>query len=240
MKSALFTILSLPLCLQAFADCPTPQLPAQFNSRQALISIGTDMYMTGPNRADLGLVMERTFRLTTTFDYVDHNKQKIATARKRALSIGTAIDVFDCENKKIGTIQENVVSSLFGGGIYTTYEIYDAEGKKVATSEKVQWGNTTFDIKGEAGKSEVVMTRPWTSSLTGIDNWNITINKDSKIDPRIFVMIPAFKTAGDTERRAAEKKKQERADANSDPLFQNANFEVVEDQDSNSNSGEAL
>ncbi|WPU65370.1 hypothetical protein [Peredibacter starrii] len=201
----LLALLTFATTLSAFAACPSIELPTQFKAREQWASLGVDMDLSA-NKTRLGEIEERVVRLTPTFDLYNIDGKKVAHARKKLFSWGTTIEVSDCEGNLIGKVKENILRSIWD--FYTRYEILDANDNVIAATEKMEFFSTEFKVftHKDKKKEEIMrMTRPMINVL--VDNWNIKILKEGVIDPRILVMIPAFKTSSDNEQREKEEKK---------------------------------
>lgn len=154
----------------------------------------------GCKSGEKGSISQHIFSWSRSFTFADENGQTKATANARIFSWGTAIDVKDENGAVLGTIKENVFKSLFKP--YTTYSIHDASGKEIATSKKVEWLQTNFEVHDSKGNWVSSINRPWINWLR--DNWTISLNRSGDVDPRILMMIPAYKSAVDADRRSEE------------------------------------
>ena len=204
MKS-LLALLTFATVFSVHAACPSIELPSQFKAREQWISIGTDMELTA-NKTRIGEIEERIIRLTPTFDLYNVDGKKVAHARKKIFSWGTEIVIKDCEDKIFGTVKENIIRSIWD--FYTRYDILDANKNVIAATEKMEFFSTNFTVftQKDKKKEEIMkMTRPMINLVT--DTWTVKISKEGVIDPRILVMIPAFKTSADNEQREKEEKK---------------------------------
>ena len=195
-------LLSLFLQSTAHASCITPTLPSELKLSEKLISLTTSLNLKA-NDVKLGSIDENFFSLVTTFTYNDANHQKIAVAHDKFISWGNDIIVNDCEGNKIGEIKEEILKSLFK--VYTTYSILDEKENILGTSEKVDWIGTHFTLFDKNKKIIAELSRPFINFLT--DEWTIKIAKPGVIDNRILVMIGAFKTHADNERRREQKQR---------------------------------
>ena len=193
MKTLISTIILLS-SVSAFANCPEFKVPKKFMARESLFSSrATDMtFDAGGNR--IAKIEERLLSATTTFDLYDNKRQKIATARQRMFSGGTEIEIKDCAGKMIGKIKERVFHNMFD--IYSKYSILDASGAVVAESEKKEILAPSFSVTGTNGK-QLMKMRLSTFSTRSLDEWVVEILNDTQADPRILLMIPAFKTSAD-------------------------------------------
>jgi len=165
-------------------------LTDKFDIEENLISIGTDFTIsTG------GIIEQRTLNLRTTFEYLQNDKV-IASAEKSLLSWGVEIIIYDSKKEKIGSIEEEIIKSMFS--IKTIYTIKDAKGTVLGTSKKLDFIGTDIDIYDQSGNIICTMTRPMINLLS--DTWTVNII-NNKIDKRILIFIPCYKTYADNERK---------------------------------------
>lgn len=174
------------------------ELPNEFKMTEDLVSIGADFHIEDSDGNIVGVVEERTFNLTKTFDYFDNTGTLKAKAKKSMFSWGVEICVYDSIGNVLGYIKEEVFENIFS--IKTTYSIFDANKNKIATSKKLDFIGTDIDIYCN-NELTIAMSRPAMNFLT--DSWSINMNNNS-IDKRIVVFIPAYKTSADNDRRDEE------------------------------------
>jgi len=167
-------------------------LPNSLVVQAEFLTIGTDMDLYDTEDNYYGVVEERTFNLTRTFEYYDKNDKLIAKAKQRFLSWGTVIDINDEQGNSIGTIEQQVFDSFFS--LYSKYKIYDANHKQLATSDKLDFFTSNVYIEGSTSNVKLHQ-----ESLTLVDTWDVYINGD--IDKRLIVFIPAFISAAQTDRQ---------------------------------------
>jgi uncharacterized protein YxjI len=179
-----------------------PSLPDELTVHERIISL-TDTFDLKAGSASFGTITEKFFSLTKAFTYLDASGRCVAKARARLLSWGTHIDVTDCTDRPIGTIKENVMKSWFK--VWTTYSVLDAQNKEVAISEKVEWISTDLVVRRTNGATIAELHRPWLNILS--DNWNVKIRDHAAVDSRLIVLIAAYKTSVDNDRRAEESSK---------------------------------
>jgi uncharacterized protein YxjI len=170
------------------------EIPNSFKVSEKIISYGCDFNISSGGKS-YGKVEEKVFRATKSFKYYDNNGGELARATQSFLSWGVEIKVYDNNNKHIGTIKEEIFESLFS--IKTIYSIYSPSGKMLATSKKLDFIGTDIEIF-ENGISTVVMKRPMFNLLS--DDWSVDI-KSTKIDKRILIFIPCYKTSADNKRK---------------------------------------
>ena len=195
MKS-LFIITLMLFPFFSFAGCEIPSIPNQFTLNERTVSFTTTLDLQDDD-GTFGRIDEKFFKLTKSFNYTDSSGYKVAEAREKLFSWGVQVDVFDCQGQKIGTIKENILKSLFKTS--TTYTIENAIGNVVAVSNKVDIVATSFTLKDPSGKKIATLKRSM-FSLFG-DNWNVKVYNHDILDPRILVMIGAYKTSTDNDER---------------------------------------
>jgi uncharacterized protein YxjI len=179
-----------------------PALPDEFIVHERVISL-TDTFDLKAGSSSFGTITEKFFSLAKAFTYVDASGRCVAKARARLLSWGTHIDVTDCADRPIGAIKENVLKSFFK--VWTTYSILDARGQEVAVSEKVEWISTDLVVRRRDGGVVAELHRPWLNVFS--DNWTVRIRDHASVDSRLVVLIAAYKTSVDNDRRAEEDSK---------------------------------
>ncbi len=183
----------------ASGGCAALGLTGKLKADQKVITVGTDFMITNASGDKVGLIEERVLKWTTTFELMDPTtKRRAAWAKERFFAWGTTLDIFDCNDKLIGTVSEKILQSLFK--VTTEYTITDANGKSLGLSNKEDFIWTTFEIRDAQYGLAATMKRKLLTFMS--DVWNITIAADSKIDPRLMVFLPAFKTARDDARKA--------------------------------------
>ena len=192
-------ILLLFISVPAFASCPSITLPSSFVEKEDLTLIGTDMTLKADGKK-FASIEERVLKLASTFDLLDGSDQKIARARHRILTWGATIDITDCEQRPVATIKELVFKSLLS--FKTQYEIYNPSGKLIAKSDKLEFFSTDFVFKTPEGVVAFKMHRPTFNWVT--DKWEVTVVTPGKVDYRIALFVPAFKTSADNRARSED------------------------------------
>lgn len=180
-----------------------PQLPRHFRIDEKVLSWTTSFTLRDDAKNKLGEISEKLLSWTRTFTYRDASGTLLAVAHAKLLSWGTQVVVEDASGRLLGTIKENVLKSLFK--VYTRYSILDASGREVAVSEKTDWITTDFEIRDESGRLVAKMHRPWLNILS--DHWDVQLADARPVDSRVLVMIAAYKTAVDNQRRAQQANK---------------------------------
>lgn len=191
------------------AESAVPTLPAEFEIREHAIAL-TDTFSLKAGGRTLGTITEKILSLTKSFAYTDASGACVASARTRIFAWGTHVDVSDCSGRKIGAIKEQVFKSLFK--IHTTYSILDAADREIAVSEKMDWISTSVTLRTPAGGAVATLRRSWLNLFS--DTWTVKVSNAAAVDSRLFVMIAAYKTSVDNDRRseaaaADRRKKQE-------------------------------
>lgn len=184
--------------IQAEVDTSNvPQLPSSFRVHEKVLTLFATQFTIDNGGKKYGTIDKKVFSLTTAFTYKDGAGKTQSIAKARFFSLGSTVDITDANGKVIGTIQEKIFKSLFK--VSTEYAILDANGREVATSDKLDLFATKFTLKDKSGKTVVEMKRPMINWLS--DNWDVKVYDAKAIDPRILIMIPAFKTAADNSRK---------------------------------------
>jgi uncharacterized protein YxjI len=188
-----------------------PALPDEFTVHEEIISVrkvllDTDTFDLKGGSGQFGKIIEKFLTLTKDFTYVDASGQCVAKSRARLISWGTHVDVSDCAGRPIGAFQEHVLRSLFK--VNTVYSILDGQGKEIATSEKVEWISTSLTLRRPDGSVIAELHRPWLNILS--DNWDIKIRDHAAVDARVIVLIAAYKTSVDNDRREEQDAKDEK------------------------------
>jgi uncharacterized protein YxjI len=171
---------------------PARTLPKEFELSQRVIWKWTTTLDAKADGKNLGKVSKEFLALTTTYDLEDNSGALTATASEALVSWGTEINVKDGVGKPIGKIKEVVFESLFK--TWTTYRILDRSGMELATSEKTEFLSTDIILKAPSGEVLATMSRGWFTFFG--DHWTVKVN-DARIDPRLALMIVAFKTGAD-------------------------------------------
>lgn len=180
-----------------WAGCPESNLPSNYELTPRL-SFGTSFSIRS-SAGTHGTVKQAWASFVRTFIYRNDRDEVVATARVNPFSWGTRIDVVDCQGIKIGELKEDVWKSFFK--VKTSYLVMDQSGRQVGKSEKLDWGNTTFDLKDAGGRAVAHIERPW---LRWADRWSVSVYDKSAIDERILIMIGAFKSAADAAKSSSD------------------------------------
>lgn len=157
----------------------------------------THTYDVACQSGNNGTLTENLFSWGRSYHYEDKNGVTIAKGRQEVFAWGSTVDVTDGNSKALGKIKENVFQSAFKP--YTNYTIYDPAGQSIGTSKKIEWLNTDFSIADANGHTVAHMHRPWINWLR--DQWSVDVDRNSKIDPRLLMMIPAYKSSVDADRK---------------------------------------
>lgn len=163
----------------------------------------TDTLDVEVNGEDQGSVSEHIFQVTRHLTWTDGSGNKRATGSIAIISIGTDINVVDGSGNPVGSIQERIFSRW--GKTWSGYNITDASGKVIASSDKSEWMGTRITITANDGTKVAVLDRPWLNPIS--DTWAIKVLKKGAIDERMLVMIAAFKTIADNDKKPESSKK---------------------------------
>ena len=175
-----------------------PVLPKTFEIFENAISF-SDTFTVHNDEQRFGLIKEKIFSLSKSFWFENADGVVIAEAKESLLSWGTEIKVYDGNGALIGEIHEKVFNSLFK--VKTSYTIRNSKGEKIAQSEKVDWVSTSFTIKDKDGRTLLKMDRPWMSFPA--DRWSVRLYDSEIVDPRLSLMIAAYKSSVDNDRSSS-------------------------------------
>lgn len=199
MRTFLLAVLLVaPAAGAVEAPSEPPELPAEFQVKEHVIAL-TDTFSLKAGGNTFGRITEKLLSLSKSFTYESGAGLCVARARQRILSWGSHVDVTDCSGAKVGAVREQVLKSLFK--VHTTYSILDAADREVAVSEKVDWISTSVTLRKPDGAVVATLERPWLNILS--DTWTVKLRDRTAVDPRLIVMIAAYKTSVDNDRRAS-------------------------------------
>ena len=186
-------------------------LPNTFHVKERVFFKWGDTFDVSADGVNYGTVSQKLVSWKHTLNYDDNTGARSAVGAVAILSWGTQIEVDDAHGHRIGTIKEEVYSSLLKA--WTTYRILDANGNQVAVSQKSEFFSTTFEMTANDGHVIATMHRPafnWSG-----DDWEVTIKDSSVVDPRMELMIAAFKTTADNAKKKADNAKKHSSDDHS-------------------------
>ncbi|HBL17263.1 MAG TPA: hypothetical protein DD417_11100 [Elusimicrobia bacterium] len=187
------------------ADAPVFTLPASFTMVEKFFALTDTLTLKAGGRT-LGKVSAKFIALTKSFRLTDASDNLVAEARARFFALGSTVDVTDAQGNRIGTIKERILKSLFK--VYTNYSVLDASGREVAKSEKLDWLSTEFTLRTPSGAVVAQIRRDFMGNLFRVtDKWDATVREPKAVDPRLLVMIAAYKTSVDNDRRREEASK---------------------------------
>jgi len=177
-----------------------PAVPARFSIYERFFSFTNTFDLYEGDTRKFGTLTEAFFSFGRTFTYTDAANRKVAVAHARVFSIGTTVDVADEQGRPIGTIREDVLKSLFK--VYTLYHVLDASGREIATSQKTDFLSTEIVLRDPSGRVVAEVRRDFKTNFFRLtDKWDVTIVDPAAVDPRLIVVIGAYKTAVDNDRR---------------------------------------
>jgi uncharacterized protein YxjI len=145
-----------------------------------------------------------------TFTLYGPGGEVLARADAKILALSATMDVDDPSGARIGTIKESLSRKiadalLFGGklhGVYTRYHVLDPFGDIVAESAKVQILSTEFSLYDGHGREAASVRRSLLRNFYRLtDRWDVIVRDHSVVDTRLAVMIAAYKSSMDNERR---------------------------------------
>jgi len=185
-----------------------PKIPQSFSIRERFFSLTDSFDLKDAEGKRFGRISEHLISLTKSFTYTDGEGKKLAHARAKFFALGSTVIVEDGEGRKIGTIKEDIIKSLLK--VYTHYRILDARDNVVATSEKVEVLSTQILLRDTSGRIVAELRRGFAENLFRLtDRWDVRIYDSESVDPRLLVMIAAFKTSVDNDRRKEEQRRKD-------------------------------
>jgi len=208
---ALGLVLGLHGCSDNTDGKAARSLPNSFTVDERVFFKWGETFDINGDGVKYGTVKEKMIKVTPTFYYDDNSGARSATASVAMFTWGTQIDVVDGQGRTIGTIKEELFTSMFK--TWTTYKILDANGNQVAESQKTEWFSTNFELKANDGHVVAEVHRNYWN-WTG-DTWTVTISDATTVDPRVEVMIAAFKTHADNAKKKADDDKKSKDDKKS-------------------------
>lgn len=177
---------------------PAPALPNNFEIVQKAFTWGKTFEVKAGGVTHARIV-EKLFTWGRTFRYENNNGLLVASAHAKPFSWGVHIDVFDSSGALIGSIKEDLNRSIFSP--YTIYHILDANGQEVALSKKYQLFSTDITLTNPRTGQQVANMHRNALNFLG-DTWYVSVQNREGVDPRLLVVISAFKTAEDADRAA--------------------------------------
>jgi len=200
---------SMEAIRMSIAAQEVPNIPQSFSIRERFFSLTDSFDLKDSEGKRFGRVSEKLISLTKSFTYKDADGKKLARARAKFFALGSTVVVEDGEGRRIGTINEDVIKSLFK--VYTHYRILDAQDNVVASSEKLEALSTVVLLRDNSGRIVAELRRGFTQNLLRLtDRWDVRIYESDSVDPRLLVMIAAYKTSVDNDRRKEQEQERER------------------------------
>ncbi len=183
-------------------------LPDHYGVKERAFFKWGDTFDVSQDGVTYGTITQKFLHWTKTFQYDDNTGATSAVASVAVFTWGTQIEVVDSRGHKIGTIKEEVFSSFLKS--WSTYRILDENGKQVATSQKSEFFSTSFDLTANDGHVIATIHRPAFNWFG--DNWTVTIKDSSTVDARMEIVIAAFKTSADNDKKKADDDKKHKDD----------------------------
>ena len=101
-------------------------IPDEVTLKEKVLAIGTDFKIIGNDQ--IGTIKQKVVNITTTFDMYDNDENLVARSEKKLISWGSKTEIYDENHNKIGSIEEEILKSLFK--VVTEYRIFDTNGKQ--------------------------------------------------------------------------------------------------------------
>lgn len=171
------------------------EVPDQFQIKQKILSIGTDMWLTNNERENFGKIEQRVLNIGKTFEYIDNTGKTRLRAKEKVLTLWNQIEIFDENNQKIGMVEQEVIESL--SSIYSIYSIKDKNGRVIAKSKKLDFITTNVDFY-DNNNNHVATFRK--KLLTVSAKWDVNVTGD--IDKRLVIFVPAFITSSQDNKKS--------------------------------------
>ncbi len=172
-----------------------PQFPSKFYVRHVAISTLTHRFNIQADGApNLGRIDEQFLNWGKKFRFLNSTGDEIFVAHQQPFALGTTIDLFDGKGAKIGTIQKQIVQSLFKK--VTFYKLLGPDGSALGESAKLDLFVTSFYIRDRNNNLLMTISRPWINWPT--DRWDVTIH-ESSINPAFAATIAVYKSAADAQ-----------------------------------------
>jgi hypothetical protein len=174
------------------AETTGPVLPSHFEVQEENTVFVTNMSLVAGGQT-VGTIDEKSNGSLKTFEYRDTAGKLIASGQVDGSILSTTINVWTNEGNKIGTIKEDTSQ---GSWTTTVYSILNAAGNQLATSKKTGFFSPTlFKLSDEGGAPVATVAR---TAQYPLDIWSVTVQQPGVVDPRLLVMISAFKTGHDS------------------------------------------
>lgn len=182
-------------------QCPKMKESPRYNINQKFFALGSDFEVVS-EEASAGKVIEKILTWGRTFELRNEKNELVAKAKQKVFSFGVKIDVYDCQEKLIGSINEDILRSLFR--VYTVYSVLDSQGQKVGVSNKLDWFRTEISFLNSQNQMVALLKRRYLNFFT--DKWELNINTQVQpsLDSRLLFFAAAYKSSSDRQRRAEE------------------------------------
>lgn len=182
----LISMLLLTCSLSAYSS-----IPDEFYVKQRWHSL-TTTFDIETKELKLGTVHRKFFSLLPQYDFYNVHDVLQAKARMRFLAFGAVFDVVDFNDSPIGVVEEKF--TLF----FPTFRLISSTGEFLGEASLNFWG-TKYTLKNQYSDAPVAtLSRPFFRLK---DDWTAKIHDkayfDSKIDPRLFIVVMAFQTDRD-------------------------------------------
>jgi uncharacterized protein YxjI len=153
------------------------------------------MYITNDNRENFGKIEERVLSWGKTFQYYDNTGKILSTAKQEVFSFGTKINITDESGQKIGSVEQEIIESMFS--LHSIYSIKDENDEVIATSKKLDFFTSYVDIFDTSGKFVANFDQ---RAFTIADKWNCKI-ESTQIDKRLIIFIPSFVSSAQSDKK---------------------------------------
>ena len=185
----------------SWSACPKFSVPSQnlkvTEKWSSILGLPTSFYIYDENDDYLGKVHKKWLNLRTRFDLKDKNGDLVAFGENELISIGTITNFYDCDGNFIGRLDEEFLKSLLK--LRTSYVYFDEQELPIAQSTKLEFIVSRFFLSDYHSGEELLKIKQNYHLLKY--NWDIEFFDNSILDPRIVLLIPAFKTHSNYKRK---------------------------------------
>lgn len=208
MRSLIITTIFL-LSSFAQASCPTLNFPGAFEINEKSADNGRDFIIKGDS-GKIGIISMRNPRGRFSFEIRNEKKELIARAYEEDRGDDSRIEVVDCENRSIGSIDARDWRNSFH--LNKEFKILDGVGREQGKARKDELLAAKFEVRSYTDELCMEIHQPAVDFFK--DSWNLKF-LSAAVDPRIAILLPAYRTSVKY-RESLEEKEQERREDRKD------------------------
>lgn len=203
-------ILNAVISSAAIASCPELSLPQRVAMEETKENGGRDFKIKSEGKT-IAIISMRNPTERFTFDLKTKNKELIARAYETRKGDDLKLEIRDCENRSIGVIKAKTFRNTFA--LNKAYTILDGYERDIGSATKNQLMATQYDVVNNAGQKTM---RIHNSALDLFgDSWTIDFYSQ-EMDPRVTLMLPAYKTSSDVRQEKLEERREKIEDRKED------------------------